>query len=119
HHRRGHADAPVRSRTGVREPPPAQRPRGDAEPSDLRLLAEAALRFPARAGALGMVPKTIGMLAGFALRRRNDEAGMALPRTPPRTPFNKTITPHREIGRASCREGVDAPGARGAARDVG
>ncbi|HLS77429.1 MAG TPA: wax ester/triacylglycerol synthase family O-acyltransferase [Nocardia sp.] len=83
---------------GVREPPPAQRPRGDAEPSDLRLLAEAALRFPARAGALGMVPKTIGMLAGFALRRRNDEAGMALPLTAPRTPFNKTITPHRAVG---------------------
>ncbi|WP_040795192.1 WS/DGAT/MGAT family O-acyltransferase [Nocardia higoensis] len=82
---------------GVTEAPPAEPPRADAEPGDLRLMAEAAIRFPARAGVLGMVPKTVGMLAGFARRRRNDESGMALPLTAPRTPFNRTITPHRAV----------------------
>src|SRR5690606_31709333 len=82
---------------GVTKSPPAERPRADAEPGDLRLMAEAAIRIPARAGVLGMVPKTVGMLAGFARRRQNNESRMALPLTAPRTPFNKAITPHRAV----------------------
>jgi len=82
---------------GVTKSAPAERPRAGAEPSDLRLIAEAAMRFPARAGVVGMVPKTLGMIAGFARRRRNNESGMALPLTAPRTPFNKAITPHRAV----------------------
>ncbi|WP_194819185.1 wax ester/triacylglycerol synthase family O-acyltransferase [Nocardia sp. XZ_19_385] len=71
--------------------------RVESSPNDLRLLAEAVVRFPGKAGMVGMVPKTLGMLAGFAQRRRNNEAGMALPLTAPRTPFNMAITPHRSV----------------------
>ncbi|MEU8894542.1 wax ester/triacylglycerol synthase family O-acyltransferase [Nocardia sp. NPDC048505] len=67
------------------------------KPTDLRLLAEAVVRFPGRVGVVGMVPKTVGLLAGFAQRRRNNKAGMALPLTAPRTPFNMAITPHRSV----------------------
>ncbi|UGT64766.1 WS/DGAT/MGAT family O-acyltransferase [Nocardia asteroides] len=69
----------------------------EPEPSDLRLLAEAALRFPARAGVLRMVPKTVGRLAGMVRRRVGNRSGMALPLTAPRTPFNGAITPHRAV----------------------
>ncbi|MGW0247957.1 WS/DGAT/MGAT family O-acyltransferase [Nocardia goodfellowii] len=79
-----------------RADPAAERKAGSA-PNDLRLLAEAIVRFPGKAGIVGMVPKTLGMLAGFAQRRRNDQAGMALPLTAPRTPFNMAITPHRSV----------------------
>lgn len=66
-------------------------------PGDLELIARAAVRFPARAGMLGMVPKTLGMVAGFAQRRRNNEAGMALPFSAPRTPFNQAVTGTRSV----------------------
>ncbi|MFC8526578.1 wax ester/triacylglycerol synthase family O-acyltransferase [Nocardia sp. NPDC057227] len=78
------------------EGPPAPLGR-EPEPSDLRLLAEAALRFPARAGVLRMVPKTVGRLAGMVRRRVGNRSGMALPLTAPRTPFNGAITPHRAV----------------------
>ncbi|MEV0356562.1 wax ester/triacylglycerol synthase family O-acyltransferase [Nocardia sp. NPDC050697] len=76
--------------------PPAALGR-EPEPSDLRLLAEAALRFPTRAGVVRMVPKTVGKLAGMVRRRQGNRSGMALPLTAPRTPFNRTITPHRAV----------------------
>ncbi|WP_225731128.1 MULTISPECIES: wax ester/triacylglycerol synthase family O-acyltransferase [unclassified Nocardia] len=76
------------------EPEPWQ---PESTPEDWKLFAQAALRFPAKAGMLGMVPKTLGMVAGFAQRRRNNKAGMALPFTAPRTPFNLAITPHRSV----------------------
>ncbi|WP_067653925.1 WS/DGAT/MGAT family O-acyltransferase [Nocardia harenae] len=78
-----------------REPPAALG--REPEPSDLRLLAEAALRFPTRAGMLRMVPKTVGKLTGMVRRRQRNRSGMALPLTAPRTPFNRTITPHRVV----------------------
>ncbi|WP_280298082.1 WS/DGAT domain-containing protein [Nocardia neocaledoniensis] len=59
--------------------------------------ARAPVRLPARAGMLGMVPKTLGMVAGFAQRRRNSQSGMELPFSAPRTPFNQAITPARSI----------------------
>ena len=61
------------------------------------LAAEGLLRFPAKLGIFGMVPKTVGMVGNFIERRRNDKKGMAIPFTAPRTPFNRTITPHRAI----------------------
>ncbi|MFC8044160.1 wax ester/triacylglycerol synthase family O-acyltransferase [Nocardia sp. NPDC057353] len=78
------------------EEPPAALGR-EPEPSDLRLLAEAALRFPTKAGVVRMVPKTVGKLAGMVRRRQGNRSGMALPLTAPRTPFNRTITPHRAV----------------------
>ncbi|MBF6215041.1 wax ester/triacylglycerol synthase family O-acyltransferase [Nocardia puris] len=69
----------------------------DPAPATWKLLAEAAIRFPGRAGVLGMVPKTVGMLAGFAQRRRNNQAGMAIPLTAPRTPFNRAIGARRAV----------------------
>ncbi|TLF53174.1 WS/DGAT/MGAT family O-acyltransferase [Nocardia cyriacigeorgica] len=69
----------------------------EPEPSDLELAARALVRFPGKVGVLGMVPKTLGMVAGFAQRRRKNQAGMALPFSAPRTPFNKAITGHRAV----------------------
>ncbi|GAA5057551.1 WS/DGAT/MGAT family O-acyltransferase [Nocardia callitridis] len=69
----------------------------ERSPGEARLFAEAALRFPAKIGMLAMVPKTLGMVAGFADRRRKNQSGMALPFSAPRTPFNRTITPHRAV----------------------
>ncbi|WP_280481226.1 WS/DGAT/MGAT family O-acyltransferase [Nocardia cyriacigeorgica] len=69
----------------------------EPEPSDLELAARALVRLPGKAGVLGMVPKTLGMVAGFAQRRRKNQAGMALPFSAPRTPFNKAITGHRAV----------------------
>lgn len=69
----------------------------EPEPSDLELAARALVRFPGKVGVLGMVPKTLGMVAGFAQRRRKNQAGMALPFSAPRTPFNKAITAHRAV----------------------
>ncbi|MFD6396493.1 wax ester/triacylglycerol synthase family O-acyltransferase [Nocardia sp. NPDC060249] len=66
-------------------------------PGDLELAARAAVRLPARAGMLGMVPKTLGMVAGFARRRRNNQAGMELPFSAPRTPFNQAVTAARSV----------------------
>ncbi|MBF6068168.1 wax ester/triacylglycerol synthase family O-acyltransferase [Nocardia farcinica] len=90
---------PGATRTEAPEPPDAHRPpRPEPQPSDWRLLADAAVRLPARAGVVGMLPKTVGMLAGFVMRRRaTDMPGMAIPLTAPRTPFNKAITPHRTV----------------------
>lgn len=76
---------------------PAAEWRPEAKPNDWQLLAEAVVRFPAKVGMVGMLPKTLGMVAGFAQRRRNDKPGMALPFTAPRTPFNQAITPHRAV----------------------
>ncbi|TLF80817.1 WS/DGAT/MGAT family O-acyltransferase [Nocardia cyriacigeorgica] len=76
------------------EPEPWQ---PEPEPSDLELAARALVRFPGKVGVLGMVPKTLGMVAGFAQRRRKNQAGMALPFSAPRTPFNKAITAHRAV----------------------
>lgn len=69
----------------------------EPEPNDLELVAKGLARLPARAGIVGMLPKTLGMIAGFAQRRRNNRGGMALPFTAPRTPFNRAITPHRAV----------------------
>ncbi|MFJ2662898.1 wax ester/triacylglycerol synthase family O-acyltransferase [Nocardia fluminea] len=66
-------------------------------PGDLELAARAAVRLPARAGMLGMVPKTLGMVAGFAQRRRKNQAGMELPFSAPRTPFNQAVTAARSV----------------------
>ncbi|MEV0294199.1 wax ester/triacylglycerol synthase family O-acyltransferase [Nocardia sp. NPDC050710] len=66
-------------------------------PNDWKLLTEAVVRFPGKAGMFGMVPKTVGLMAGFAQRRRNNQRGMALPLTAPRTPFNKSIGPDRAV----------------------
>ncbi|MFC8381915.1 wax ester/triacylglycerol synthase family O-acyltransferase [Nocardia sp. NPDC057272] len=66
-------------------------------PGDLELAVRAAVRLPARAGMLGMVPKTLGMVAGFARRRRNNQAGMELPFSAPRTPFNQAVTAARSV----------------------
>ncbi|WP_280464438.1 WS/DGAT/MGAT family O-acyltransferase [Nocardia cyriacigeorgica] len=71
--------------------------RPEPEPSDLELAARALVRFPGKVGVLTMVPKTLGMVAGFAQRRRKNQAGMALPFSAPRTPFNKAITAHRAV----------------------
>ncbi|QIS02619.1 wax ester/triacylglycerol synthase family O-acyltransferase [Nocardia brasiliensis] len=77
--------------------PPAEPWQPEPSPSDWQLLAKAVVKFPTKAGIVGMVPKTVGMVAGFAQRRRNDKAGMALPFSAPRTPFNLAITPHRAV----------------------
>ncbi|MEV0250813.1 wax ester/triacylglycerol synthase family O-acyltransferase [Nocardia sp. NPDC050712] len=82
---------------GGKQSPAVEERKVDSAPNELRLLAEAVVRFPGKAGIVGMVPKTLGLVAGFANRRRNNEAGMALPLTAPRTPFNMAITPHRSI----------------------
>ncbi|MEV6274843.1 wax ester/triacylglycerol synthase family O-acyltransferase [Nocardia sp. NPDC051832] len=82
---------------GQHRPDTAEARKTESAPNDLMLLAEAIVRFPGKAGMVGMVPKTLGMLAGFAQRRRNNQAGMALPLTAPRTPFNMAITPHRSV----------------------
>ncbi|MFI6998711.1 wax ester/triacylglycerol synthase family O-acyltransferase [Nocardia sp. NPDC050175] len=77
--------------------PPAADWRPEARPNDWQLLAKAVVKFPTKAGIVGMVPKTLGLVAGFANRRRNDKAGMALPFSAPRTLFNLAITPHRAV----------------------
>ncbi|WP_433663096.1 WS/DGAT/MGAT family O-acyltransferase [Nocardia sp. CA-128927] len=77
--------------------PPAAEWQPEPSPNDWQLLAKAMVKFPTKAGIVGMVPKTLGMVAGFANRRRNDKAGMALPFSAPRTPFNLAITPHRAV----------------------
>ncbi|MEU4647228.1 WS/DGAT/MGAT family O-acyltransferase [Nocardia fluminea] len=66
-------------------------------PGDLELAARSAVRLPARAGMFGMVPKTLGMVAGFARRRRKNQAGMELPFSAPRTPFNQAVTAARSV----------------------
>ncbi|MGF6886843.1 diacylglycerol O-acyltransferase [Nocardia sp. GAS34] len=82
---------------GVRYPEPERREIGESAPNDVMLAAGGLLRLPAKLGVFGMVPKTVGMVGGFIERRRNDKKGMAIPFTAPRTPFNRTITPHRTI----------------------
>ncbi|WP_054813400.1 WS/DGAT/MGAT family O-acyltransferase [Nocardia arizonensis] len=69
----------------------------EPQPARWKLLTDAAVRLPTKAGVLGMVPKTLGVLAGFVQRRRNNQRGMALPLTAPRTPLNKTITARRTV----------------------
>ncbi|MET7767483.1 wax ester/triacylglycerol synthase family O-acyltransferase [Nocardia sp. NPDC005366] len=76
---------------------PAEDWKPEPQPGNWKLLTDAIVRFPGRAGFLGMVPKTLGMVAGFAQRRRNKERGMALPLTAPRAPFNKAIGPERAV----------------------
>ncbi|WP_109523625.1 MULTISPECIES: WS/DGAT/MGAT family O-acyltransferase [Nocardia] len=76
---------------------PTEKWEAEPQPATWKLLADAVVRFPGRAGVVGMVPKTLGMLAGFARRRRNNEQGMALPLTAPRAPFNKAIGPDRAV----------------------
>ncbi|MFI2473340.1 wax ester/triacylglycerol synthase family O-acyltransferase [Nocardia xishanensis] len=82
---------------GVTRPEPTEEWQPEAAPNDWKLLAEATVRLPGKMGIFGMVPKTVGMLAGFAQRRRNNQAGMAIPLTAPRTPFNRAIMPHRTV----------------------
>ncbi|MFI5776519.1 wax ester/triacylglycerol synthase family O-acyltransferase [Nocardia sp. NPDC051570] len=82
---------------GVRYPESEDIRTVESEPNDVLLAAEGLLRFPAKLGAFGMLPKTLGMVGGFANRRRQDKKGMATPFTAPRTPFNGTISPHRSI----------------------
>ncbi|RJO69985.1 wax ester/triacylglycerol synthase family O-acyltransferase [Nocardia panacis] len=69
----------------------------EPEPNDWKLLAEAITHFPARAGLVGMVPRTLGIMASAAQRRRNNMAGMAVPFTAPRTPFNRAISARRSV----------------------
>lgn len=83
---------------GVRYPDPEETALlATSAPNDILLAAEGLLRLPGKLGILGMVPKTVGMVGSFIERRRNDKKGMAIPFTAPRTPFNRTITPHRAI----------------------
>ncbi|WP_433193841.1 WS/DGAT/MGAT family O-acyltransferase [Nocardia sp. CA-107356] len=82
---------------GLSKPEPAEQWRPEPQPNDLQLAAEAVMNLPNRLGLVGMVPKTLGMVAGFAQRRRNNQAGMALPLTAPRTPFNGAISPERAV----------------------
>ncbi|MFF0490334.1 wax ester/triacylglycerol synthase family O-acyltransferase [Nocardia sp. NPDC004068] len=83
---------------GVRYPDPEPGDRvAERAPDDLRLAAEGLLRFPTKLGAVGMLPKTLGMVNGFWQRRRNAMKGMAVPFTAPRTRFNRTISPHRSV----------------------
>ncbi|WP_069166785.1 WS/DGAT/MGAT family O-acyltransferase [Nocardia altamirensis] len=77
--------------------PPAKPWQPEPSPNDWQLFATAVAKFPTKAGIVGMLPKTLGMVAGFAQRRRKDKAGMALPFSAPRTPFNLAITPHRAV----------------------
>lgn len=83
---------------GVRYPEPEDsQPHPAAAPNDLLLTAEGLARFPAKFGVVGMLPKTLATVGGLVRRRRNDQKGMAIPFTAPRTPFNRTITGHRAI----------------------
>ncbi|WP_227982576.1 WS/DGAT/MGAT family O-acyltransferase [Nocardia spumae] len=83
---------------GTRYPDPPAEIHSDAEsPNDLALAAEGLVRMPGKLGVVGMVPKTLGKLGGLVQRRRADKQGMAMPFTAPRTPFNRTITPHRSV----------------------
>ncbi|MBF6164879.1 wax ester/triacylglycerol synthase family O-acyltransferase [Streptomyces gardneri] len=82
---------------GVTKTVPDDEWRPEHKPSDWQLLAEAVVKFPTRAGIVGMLPKTVGVVAGFAQRRRENKAGMAIPFSAPRTPFNLAITPHRAV----------------------
>ncbi|MFC4128403.1 WS/DGAT/MGAT family O-acyltransferase [Nocardia rhizosphaerae] len=81
---------------GLRRPEPEPW-QPEPAPGGLGLALRAVTRLPARAGVVGMVPRTVGMVAGFAQRRRNNEAGMALPFAAPRTPFNQAITAARAV----------------------
>ncbi|WP_330232304.1 wax ester/triacylglycerol synthase family O-acyltransferase [Nocardia sp. NBC_00508] len=82
---------------GATKPVPDQQWHPERKPSDWQLLAEAVVKLPTKAGILGMVPKTVGVVAGFAQRRRKNKTGMAIPFSAPRTPFNLAITPHRAV----------------------
>ncbi|MEU7633836.1 wax ester/triacylglycerol synthase family O-acyltransferase [Nocardia sp. NPDC049220] len=82
---------------GVVRPEPEQNWQPEPSPNDWQLLAEAALKLPAKAGIVGMMPRTLGVIAGFAQRRRKNKTGMATPFSAPRTPFNVAITPHRTV----------------------
>ena len=82
---------------GLSETEPAPEWHAEPPPNDLKLAAEAVLNLPNKLGLVGMVPKTLGMVAGFAQRRRNNQGGMALPLTAPRTPFNGAISPDRVV----------------------
>ncbi|MBF6229504.1 wax ester/triacylglycerol synthase family O-acyltransferase [Nocardia abscessus] len=82
---------------GVTKTVPEDEWRPEPKPSDWQMLAEAVVKFPTRAGIVGMLPKTVGVVAGFAQRRRENKAGMAIPFSAPRTPFNLAITPHRAV----------------------
>ncbi|WP_433725714.1 WS/DGAT/MGAT family O-acyltransferase [Nocardia sp. CA-129566] len=82
---------------GLSKPEPAAQWRPEPQPSDVKLAAEAVVNLPNKLGLVGMVPKTLGLVASFAQRRRNNQAGMALPLTAPRTPFNGAISPDRAV----------------------
>ncbi|MBF6219393.1 wax ester/triacylglycerol synthase family O-acyltransferase [Nocardia abscessus] len=82
---------------GVTKTVPEDEWRPEPKPNDWQMLAEAVVKFPTRAGIVGMLPKTVGVVAGFAQRRRENKAGMAIPFSAPRTPFNLAITPHRAV----------------------
>ncbi|MEU6564314.1 WS/DGAT/MGAT family O-acyltransferase [Nocardia nova] len=82
---------------GVHYPEPDEIVSGTDDPHDLFLAAEGLMRMPAKLGMVGMVPQTIGKLGSLVRRRRSDKGGMALPFTAPRTPFNRTVSPHRSV----------------------
>ncbi|MFR9751452.1 WS/DGAT/MGAT family O-acyltransferase [Nocardia sp. 004] len=82
---------------GVTKLVPNQERHPEPKPNDWRLLAEAVVKLPAKAGILGMVPKTFEVVAGFAQRRRKNKTGMATPFSAPRTPFNLAITDKRAV----------------------
>ncbi|AHH17954.1 wax ester synthase-like acyl-CoA acyltransferase domain-containing protein [Nocardia nova SH22a] len=82
---------------GVRYPEPDETDSGTDDPHDLVLAAEGLMRMPAKLGMVGMVPQTVGKLGSLVRRRRSDKRGMALPFTAPRTPFNRTVSPHRSV----------------------
>jgi WS/DGAT/MGAT family acyltransferase len=87
------------------EPNPAPKPQPEDEwqperaPSDVELLAHAALsRATKPLGIAKMATKTIGSVGKLVLtRRRRGGPGMAAPLTAPRTSFNTVVTPHRKV----------------------
>jgi diacylglycerol O-acyltransferase / wax synthase len=69
----------------------------DHKPSDVELIARAVIAKTQRPMQwAGLIPKTIGAVARFALAARRVDAGMPAPLRAPRTSFNVAITPHRK-----------------------
>src|SRR6185503_11526811 len=67
------------------------------KPSDVELIARAVIAKTQRPMQwAGLIPKTIGAVARFALAARRVDAGMPAPLRAPRTSFNVAITPHRK-----------------------
>lgn len=85
------------------EPDPKEQPEEkpwdpERPPSDLRLLAGAAInRGMKPIAAVKVIPATVRAIAGLLKSRSSEGAGMPAPMTAPRTSFNTTLTPHRKV----------------------